>query len=163
MAGKIGFRRSLARSADRGKLAPVGLAQRGEIGHFALGRRQQALHRMDHRIDLIAGRSLPQEHPASLAPPFGQPRIAQNADMARDARLALPEHLGKLAHGKLHRAEQAGDAQPGGIGERLEDFIELHFAGTYKDIFICVNWLRARLARFFGRGAVSACPDQDRL
>ena len=40
--------------------------------------------------------------------------------MARHARLALAEHLGKLTDRQLHQPQQRDDPQPGRIGERLE-------------------------------------------
>ena len=58
--------------------------------------------------------------------------------MARYARLALAEHLRKLAHGQLHRAEQAGDAQPGRIAQRLEDVLDHHRDGQHIKIFLYV-------------------------
>ena len=123
MAGEIGLRRCLARLADRGELGAVGLAQGGEGGFVRFGEREQVLHRIDHRP---RGFALPQEHPAAFAPAFGETRVAQDADMARDARLALTQHLREFAHGKLHRAEQAGDAQPGRITQSLEDVLDHH-------------------------------------
>ena len=47
-------------------------------------------------------------------------RRRRGSDMARHARLALPEHLRELADGQLHRPQQRQDAQPAGIGKRLE-------------------------------------------
>ena len=40
--------------------------------------------------------------------------------MARNARLALPEHLRQLTHRQLHQPQQRDDAQPGRVGKRLE-------------------------------------------
>ena len=40
--------------------------------------------------------------------------------MARHARLALPEELRQFADRQFHRSQQREDAQPAGIGERLE-------------------------------------------
>ena len=58
---------------------------------------------------------LAQEHPASFASPFGKSRIRQDRDVPGNARLALPEDVRKLAHGKLHRSDQPHDAEPRGI------------------------------------------------
>ena len=49
--------------------------------------------------------------------------------MARNARLALPEQLGKLADRQLHRPQQRQDAQPRRIGQRLEKRGELEVPG----------------------------------
>jgi putative hemolysin len=81
------------------------------------------LDRLDHGPARFA---LAQEHPAALAAAFGKASVAQDADMARHARLALAEHLRKLAHRKLHRAQQPRDAQPGRIAQRLEDVFDDH-------------------------------------
>jgi hypothetical protein len=40
--------------------------------------------------------------------------------VARYTRLALSEHLRKLADGKLHQAQQRDDAQARRIGKRLD-------------------------------------------
>ena len=44
--------------------------------------------------------------------------------MARDARLALAEHLRQLADRQLHQPQQREDAQPRRIGQRLESIGE---------------------------------------
>ena len=75
------------------------------------------------------------------APPFGQPCVAQYADMARNTWLALAKHLRNLADGKLHRAEQAHDTQARRVGESAEDQFGSHCSNGYKDIFISVNHL----------------------
>ncbi|WIX29269.1 hypothetical protein QQW99_19470 [Bacillus amyloliquefaciens] len=56
------------------------------------------------------------EYPAALLAPFGEAGVAQDLDVAADARLALPEDLRKLADRQLHRAQQREDAQPRRIG-----------------------------------------------
>src|SRR3546814_8947424 len=43
-----------------------------------------------------------QEDPASLAPPLDDPRLDEDTDMARYARLALVEHDREFADRKLH-------------------------------------------------------------
>jgi hypothetical protein len=52
--------------------------------------------------------------------------------MARDARLALAEHLREFAHRKLHRPQQPRNAQAGRIGESLEDILDQHRRGHIK-------------------------------
>src|SRR3712207_7774760 len=41
--------------------------------------------------------------------------------VARDSRLALPEHLRKLADRQLHRPQQGEDSKPRRIPQRTED------------------------------------------
>src|SRR3546814_5139107 len=52
-----------------------------------------------------------QENPASLAPPLDDPRLDEDTDMARYARLALVEHDREFADRKLHLAQQRDDSQ----------------------------------------------------
>ncbi len=125
VAGEIGLRRSFAGIANRGEFAAVGFAQGGKGGFFGFSEGKQALHRFDHRGARFA---LAQEHPAAFTATFGEARIAEDADMPRHARLALAEHLCQLAHGQFHRPEQAGNAQPGRIAQRLEDVLDHHCA-----------------------------------
>jgi hypothetical protein len=61
------------------------------------------------------------EHPAPLLAPLGESGIGEDLHVARDAGLALAQHLREFAHRKLHRAQQREDAQPGRIGKRAED------------------------------------------
>ena len=61
-----------------------------------------------------------QEHPAALLAPLEHAGVRQNLQMTRNAGLALSQHLGQLTDRQLHQPEQRDDAQPGGIGERLE-------------------------------------------
>ena len=46
--------------------------------------------------------------------------VGEILEMTLDARLALPEHLRKLADRQLHQPQKHEDAQPSRIGERLE-------------------------------------------
>ena len=77
----------------------------------------------EHRLDAV-GLGERQEHPASLLAPLEHPGVGEDLEMARDARLALPEHLRQLAHRQLHQPQQHHDAQPGRVGERLESIGE---------------------------------------
>ena len=60
------------------------------------------------------------EHPASLLAAVENAGVAENLQVAGDARLALAEDLCELSDGELHDAQQGDDPQPGGIGKRLE-------------------------------------------
>ena len=51
-----------------------------------------------------------------LPHPLQQPRVAHQAQMARQARLALAEDLGELGHGERPAPGERQDAQPGGFG-----------------------------------------------
>ena len=126
MAGKIGLRGGFPAGADRGEMAAVLGTAGGELGIVAFGSGKQARGGGAHRRGGPLGDARPQEHPAAFLAPFGETGVAQDAHVARDARLALPEHLGKLADGELHRAEQAHDAQPGRVGQRAQEGIDPH-------------------------------------
>ena len=58
--------------------------------------------------------------PASLLAATHQPRVAEDLDVPRYARLALAEQLRQLADRQLHGTQQRKDAQPRWVGERLE-------------------------------------------
>ena len=141
MVGKIGQRFALAVLANLGQLASVLTTFLGElrIDRFSLD--QQFGNRTAQWWRLTRIGSSAQEHPATLAPPFGQPCVAQYADMARNTWLALAKHLRHLADGQLHRAEQAHDTQARRVGESAEDQFGSHYPSGYKDIFISVNHL----------------------
>src|SRR5207302_4148541 len=53
-----------------------------------------------------AARTEAVEHPAALAKPVEQPRLAEQLQMARDAGLALPEDLRQLADRELAAGAQ---------------------------------------------------------
>ena len=137
MAGEIALGGGGAVGADRGE--PGGVGRDPGIVAVELGPAVEQLR--------TAARSAPasaeaQEHPAAFLAPLGEAGVDQDLDVARDARLALPEHLGELADRQLHRPQQREDAQPVGIGKRLEkrergESVDMN--STYKDIFICVN------------------------
>ena len=61
-----------------------------------------------------------QEHPAAFLAALEHSRVGENLEVARHARLALPEHLRQFADRQLHHPQQRQDAQPGRIGKRLE-------------------------------------------
>jgi predicted small lipoprotein YifL len=78
-----------------------------------------------------------EENPAPFLAANGESRINEDADMARNARLALAENLRKLTHRELHRAQQSHNPEACRIGKRAEDVDNRNHALTYKDFFIC--------------------------
>src|SRR3546814_9262900 len=77
-----------------------------------------------------------QEDPASLAPPLDDPRLDEDTDMARYARLALVEHDREFADRKLHLAQQRHDSQSRRVRESAENVDKLAHEATYKAFFI---------------------------
>src|SRR3546814_5790549 len=77
-----------------------------------------------------------QEDPASLAPPLDDPRLDEDTDMARYARLALVEHDREFADRKLHLAQQRHDSQSRRVRESAENVDKLAHEATYKDFFL---------------------------
>ena len=59
----------------------------------------------------------PVEHPAALAEALEQAGLGEQLEVARDARLALAEHLGELADGPLALAAEHQQAQAAGLGD----------------------------------------------
>jgi len=137
MTLEIAFCDAFARFADCGQFLAIGLADRCEFGAFALGNGEHACHGVDDRSPAVRGCWGAQEHPAAFAAAFCQAGIAQDPDMARDARLALAEDLRELAHRQLHMVEQAGDAQPGWVCKRAKDRFNNHRSEHIK-IFLYV-------------------------
>ena len=70
----------------------------------------------------------------------GELRLAEKAQMARQARLALTEDVDEIADRELALAQQRGDAQPRRVGQGLEDGHELVEGCAHKDVFMC--WRR---------------------
>ena len=125
----------LLRRVQRSDLVPIGGA-RGEIGgrllapglardveadavgvHDRIGRIEAAQPLARQRPSRFGK---PEEGPGALALPRGEPRLDQQPEMARDARLRLPENSDQLAHGQFGGFEQAQNAQPGLFASRLE-------------------------------------------
>ena len=127
----------LARIADRGQLAPIIIAGLRKRRVLSLGNRQNAIKRSDHRIRFIQPSGSAQENPAAFAATLGKACIAQNTDMARHTRLALPQHLRQFAHRQFHGRQQPRNAQARRISKSLEQG---------------VNWDRR------GRCCEHACP-----
>ena len=84
-----------------------------------VGRIGPRVDQCEHRLDAV-GLGERQKDPASLLAPLEHPGVGENLEMARDARLALPEDLRQLSDRQLHQPKQRDDAQPGRIGECLE-------------------------------------------
>ena len=78
----------------------------------------------------------PQEHPAPLAPPLDNPCLGEDADVARNARLALVEHRGQLADRQFHLAQQRDDPQARGVRKGAKNVEQLGHIFTYKAFFI---------------------------
>src|SRR3546814_16919840 len=77
-----------------------------------------------------------QENPASLAPPLDDPRLDEDTDMARYARLALVEHDREFADRKLHLAQQRHDTQARRHRESAENVEKPAHEPTNKAFFI---------------------------
>jgi len=136
MGGEIFGCAVLARSANRGEVAAILGAARGEGIVAVLGGAQQSRDGGGETGTFRAPDQLPQEHPAALLAPLGKARIAQDPGMARDARLALSEHLRELADRQLHRRQQPHDPQPGRVRKRAQGGFDPHRRTTYKESFI---------------------------
>ena len=61
-----------------------------------------------------------QEYPAAFLAPLEHTGVGEDLQMARHSRLALAEHQRQFADRQLHPPQQREDAQPGGVGKRLE-------------------------------------------
>ena len=130
------------RLPDRCKVLAILLALTAEQLIIGLGSRKDPGHRGAYFAAGLVRQPGAQEHPASLAPTLGQLGIAQDGNMARNPRLALAEHLGKLADGQFHRAQQPHDPEPGLVRKGAHGDFEVHRQIAYKDIVICASLLR---------------------
>ena len=114
MAGEIAVGGLGALGADR-------LGARGVGGEQRAGSRASRPASISANIGSTAlGVGERQEHPAALLAPLEHAGIGEDLQVARHARLALPEHLRQLADRQLHQPQQRDDAQPGRVGKRLE-------------------------------------------
>ena len=125
----------LLRRVQRADLVPIGGA-RGEIGRRLLAPRLArdveadavGVHDRIGRIETAQpfARERParfgeaEEGPGALALPRGEPRLDQQPEMARDARLRLAENGDQFAHRQFGGFQQAEDAQPRLLAGRLE-------------------------------------------
>jgi hypothetical protein len=105
----------------------------GEVGALPLDRTQSLEIESNCRIGLATGchelssqrarraRSAePVKHPAPLAEAVEQAGLAQQFQVPRYPRLALPQDLGKLADGKLAASAKDDEPQPGRLGDRTQ-------------------------------------------
>ena len=120
---------------QRADLIPIGGA-RGEIGRRLLAARLArnveadavGVHDRIGRIETAQPfvRQRParfgetEEGPGALALARGEPRLDQQPEMARDARLRLAENGDQLAHSEFGDFQQAEDAQPRLLARRFE-------------------------------------------
>ena len=109
---EIGGRRLGALALDRGK--PLQVERDRLVGLAASG------DKMPAQRARRAARAEAVEHPAALAKPVEQPRLAEQLQMARDAGLALPEDLRQLADRELAAGAQHQEAQPRRFGHRAQ-------------------------------------------
>ena len=107
-----GQENSLVRFVAPDGTGGAGVIGRGSSAANAVDQRQQRLRTLDgaHR----------QEHPAAFLAPLDDTGVGKNANVARDAGLALVEQIGKFAHRQLHPRQQSQDAQPRRIGKCLK-------------------------------------------
>ena len=118
----------------RGVGAEIVLRRRGPRGAH---RREPVAVARDHRVLRVelrdqgagelgraAGFGQPEERPGALAEALDQPGLDQKLEMARDARLRLPQDLGQVGHRQLGLAEQHQDAQARFLAGRLEGRVE---------------------------------------
>jgi hypothetical protein len=126
ITGKISLGGVFACGADRGEVAAVLGAARGELGVVLFGRSEQAGGGGAQRRRAAFADRAAQEHPGAFLAPFGQPGIAQDPDVPGYAWLALPQHQGQFAHGQLHRGEQAHDPQPRRVSQGAKGGFDLH-------------------------------------
>ena len=78
--------------------------------------------RVDERPRAPLGRQ-PVEHPGAFGQPLDQPRSRQEFQVTRKSRLALVQHLCKLAHGQLAMRQQGENPRPRDLagGAELRD------------------------------------------
>src|SRR5688500_16415512 len=76
-------------------------------------------------MDRIGGRREPVMCEVPRAGHVDEPRGAERGQVARDRRLRQAEKLDDVADAQLAGGEQAENAEPGGVGERLEEGVEV--------------------------------------
>src|SRR6266478_4497078 len=114
----------------RGIIAKIGT---GEVGALPFDCTQSLEIQSNCRIRLAAGRhelasqrarwartAKAVKDPAPFAETVEQTSLTQKLQMSRYPRLALPQYLGKLAHGKLATGTQNDQPQPGRFGDRTQ-------------------------------------------
>ena len=135
--GRDGGFNILLRRVQRADALPIGgvcLEESRSFGgaRFAHGRQAPAVRRQrvglafrKPREDMTQLRARPLlrraiEHPASFLEAQDQPGIAQQFEVAGDARLALAQDLGQLGDGQLRLPQDQQQAQPGRIGSSTQ-------------------------------------------
>ena len=110
----------------------------GKGGVILLGQFQQARRRAAQRGRAAFTDRRLKKNPTAFLAAFGKPGIGKDADMARDARLALPQHLRQFAHGQLHCGQQAHDPEAGRVRQGAQQRVnpDGHGVSSHKDINI---------------------------
>jgi hypothetical protein len=132
MLREIAFGRYSAIGADRGKMSRIGNRR---IAGGGVEQREQRNRKH--------GTGRCEENPATLAAARYQSRINENADMARNPRLALSQHLGKFTDRQFDCTQQCEDSQTSRIGKSTENIDNRRHGSLYKEIFICGQRRRA--------------------
>ena len=113
VAGEIAVGGLGAFGADRSRSAP----RRRRTAPASL--RPPSIDQREQRLDAL-GVGKRQENPAAFLAALEHAGVGEDLEVARHARLALPEHLRQLADRQLHQPQQRDDAQPRRVGKRLE-------------------------------------------
>ena len=126
----------------------------GKIGTLLLDCAQALQIESDGRIIFIAGpdqltRQRPRrtglaqaiEDPAAFAEAIEQPGLAQQLEMTRHARLALPEDLGQFADGQFPAGAQHGEPQPGRLGHRAQRCQQMFHCQQDIQISLYTQWI----------------------
>ena len=113
-----------------GILAEIGA---GEIGALALDGGEALQVESDRRVGLVArgdelARQHPRrtglaeaiEHPAAFAEAVEEAGFAEQFQMTRHTRLALPQDLGQFADRQLAAGAEHDEPQPGRLGDRTQ-------------------------------------------
>ncbi len=109
---EIILRRSSARRPNSAK--PVAVAR----DHRILG--IESGDQFARELGRAATLGEPEKRPGALAEALDQTGFGQQLEMARDARLRLPQYLGQVGHRQFCLAEQHEDAQARFLAGRLE-------------------------------------------
>ena len=123
MVGEIAFGHRRALGTNRGKPARI------LRDHQRLARRKGPSPRSSSHVGARSLFGDAQEDPAPLAATLDDPGFSQDADVARNARLALFEDRRQLTDRQLHLAQQGNDAQPRGLGQGPENVDQLAHHG----------------------------------
>src|SRR6185312_10323790 len=103
------------------------LAHGGELGAVARDGRVGRNEMREQRAgDLGAAAMLAQtkERPGALAETLDEPRLGQQLEMARNARLRLAQDVGEVGYGEFGFRQQGDEPQPRVLAGRLERRVE---------------------------------------